>query len=37
MALASDRSRHAAPAPQPTLLLVVREPLRLRHHSLRAE
>jgi hypothetical protein len=37
MGFPSDRSRYAALAAQPTLLLVVREPLRLKHHSLRAE
>ena len=37
MGYPSSRSSYAAPAPQPTLLLFVREPLRLKHHSLRAE
>jgi hypothetical protein len=32
-----DRFRYAVPPPQPTLLLVVREPLRLKHYSLRTE
>lgn len=33
----SDRSSHAAPAPQPTLIAAVREFLRVKHYSLRTE
>jgi len=37
MGYPSDRSSSAAPAPQLTLIAVVRERLRLKHHSLRTE
>ena len=37
MGYPSDRSSNAAPAPQPTLITVVRERLRLKHYSLRTE
>jgi len=37
MGYPSDRSNSAAPAPQLTLIAVVRERLRLKHHSLRTE
>jgi hypothetical protein len=37
MGYPSSRSSYAASAPQPTLISVVRERLRLKHYSLRTE